>query len=48
MALGDLGKRISDALAKTVKGAGDVVGITVEVTRSNLAGSLRGTRDVLS
>ena len=46
--LGDLGKKVSGALVDTIKGAGDVVGATTEVTRKTLVEALKATRDVVN
>lgn len=48
MALGDLGKKVSEALSQTIKGVGDVSKSAIEVTRSNVAEGLRGVRDVVT
>ena len=46
MALGDLGKKVDQALTGTIKGAGDVVGATTDVVRKSLVEPLKVARDV--
>ena len=47
MPLGNLGKRVSQLLVNTVKGAGDIGRTAIEVSRSNVVDALRGVRDVV-
>ena len=46
MAVGDCGKRVSDAVAKTVEGGGDVVEATAEAARSGIVSGLRGAKQL--
>ena len=46
MALGRIGTEIGEALSGVIKGAGDVVGTTIEVTRKTIVDALRGVKDV--
>ena len=48
MPLGNFGKGIKDALVGTIKGAGDVVGTTLDATRETTVKALQGVRDVSS
>ena len=46
MPLGNFGKGIKDALVGTMKGAGDVVGTTLDTARENTVKALQGVRDI--
>ncbi|UCC60103.1 MAG: hypothetical protein JSV02_10325, partial [Dehalococcoidia bacterium] len=46
MALGSLGKQVSNVLSETIKGMGDIGKATIEATRGNLVVGLRSARDV--
>ena len=46
MPLGRIGATFRDAIVGTLEGVGDVVGTTIEVTRSNSVNALRGVSDI--
>ena len=46
MPLGNVGKKVSDALTQTTRGAEDVSKNITEVVRSNVVEGLRGARDI--
>ena len=46
MPLGDIGNILKNAVVGTIKGVGDVLGSTIDITRENTVKALQGARDV--
>ena len=48
MALGTLGRKVSDALSQSIKGAGDLGQSTIELARTTVVEGLHGAGDIVS